>query len=135
MYYEVKVKHTIQDAKGNDKEVADNYIVKDCELFAEAEQKGMELFNGECDVVAVKRSQIREFANEPKGVDGEAIYLATLADIFINENGTEKKTKYKIGVYANDVSGAEKATQEYMKQGLQDMECEGIKKTSFMEVL
>lgn len=135
MFYEISVKHTIVDKNGNEKEVTDKYIVENCELFAEAEQKGLELpLNGQ-DVVAVKISAIREFANSPSGKDGEAIYIATIVDTFVNEDGSEKKTKYKVALYALSTTNADKVVSEYMAQGLDDMECEKIEKTSFVEVI
>ena len=108
MYYEVSVKNTILDKNGNDKEVTNKYIVKNQELFAEAEQKGLEQPLSNSDVVAIKRSKIR---------------------------GDEKKLKYEVALYAVSVTDANKVVQSYMAQGLTDMECEGIKKTSFIEVI
>ena len=134
-YFEISVKHTIVDQKGNDKEVTDKYIVENCELFAEAEQKGLELpLNGQ-DVTAVKISAIKEFANSPSGKDGEAIYIATIVDTFINDEGAEKKMKYRVALFALSTTNADKVVSEYMAQGLNDMECEKIEKTSFVDVI
>lgn len=135
MYYETTIKRVITDKKGNDKEVAEKYICDKCELFAEAEHRMLEQFNNECDVTAIKRSPIREFANSPSGLPDEAIYIATIADIFVKDDGSESKTKYKVALYAKSVTEANRITSEYMAQGLDDMECERIEKTSFIEVL
>lgn len=135
MFFEISVKHTIVDKKGNDKEVTDKYIVENQALFAEAEQAGLELPLNSPDVVAVRISQLREFANKPSGMEGEAIYFATIIDTFVNDNGDEKKTKYIIGLYALSTTDANKVINEYMAQGLNDMECEVIKKTSFVDVI
>ena len=135
MYYEISVKNNIIDKKGNDKEVVSKYIVESCELFAEAEQKGLSLPLNDPDVVAIRQSAIREFANDPTGMEGEAIYIATIVDTFINEDGGEKKTKYKVALYALSVTNANKVVQDYMAQGLENMECEAIKKTSFIDVI
>lgn len=135
MFYEIGVKNTILDKNGNDKEVTNKYIVKNQELFAEAEQKGLEQPLDNPDVVAIKRSKIREFANEPTDAADEAIYIATIVDTIIKENGDEKKMKYEVALYAVSVTDANKVVQSYMAQGLADMECEGIKKTSFIEVI
>ena len=135
MYYELAIKHIIIDRKGNDKEVTDKYIVENCELFAEAEQKGLELPLTASDVTTIKRSAIKEFVNTPTNDAAEAIYIATIVDTFVNDDGDEKKLKYKVALYALSVTNANKITQEYMAQGLCDMECEEIKKTSFIEVI
>ena len=135
MFYEIGVKNTILDKNGNDKEVTNKYIVENQELFAEAEQKGLEQPLSNPDVVAIKRSKIREFANEPTGAADEAIYIATIVDTIVKENGDEKKMKYEVALYAVSVTDANKVVQSYMAQGLADMECEGIKKTSFIEVI
>lgn len=135
MHFEISVKNIKQDKNGNDKEVVDKYIVENQELFAEAEQKGLELPLRDPDVVAIRISAIREFANEPSGQDGEAIYIATIVDTFVDENGKEKKTKYKVALYALSTTNADKIVSEYMAQGLDDMECEKIEKTSFVDVI
>lgn len=135
MFFELNVKHIVVDKKGFDKEVTDKYIVKDQTLFAEAEQAGLELPLNSPDVVAIRISALREFANNPSGMEGEAIYFATIVDTFTNDNGDEKKTKYVIGLYALSTTDANKVVNEYMSQGLNDMECEVIKKTSFVEVI
>ena len=135
MFYEISIKHTIVDKNGNDKEVTDKYIVENQELFAEAEQKGLELPLTAPDVVAVKRSNLREIVNTPTGAEDEAIYIATIVDTFISDNGDEKKTKYPVALYAVSIPNANKIVQEYMAQGLADLECEGIKKSSFVEVI
>lgn len=135
MFFEIGVKHTVVDKKGNDKEVISKYIVENQELFAEAEQKGLEL-NLNCpDVVAIRISQIREFANEPSGQEGEAIYIATIVDTILTDSGDEKKTKYKVALYALSTTNANKVINEYMAQGMSDMECEEIKKTTFVDVI
>lgn len=135
MFYEIGVKNTILDKNGNEKEVTNKHIVKNQELFAEAEQKGLELPLTNSDVIAIKRSKIREFANEPTDAADEAIYIATIVDTIIKDNGDEKKMKYEVAMYAVSVTDANKVVQSYMAQGLADMECEGIKKTSFIEVI
>ena len=135
MFFEISVKHTIVDKKGNDKEVVDKYIVENQELFAEAEQKGLGLNVVGPEVVAIRISQIREFTNQPSGQEGEAIYIATIVDTFITDDGSEKKTKYKVALYALSTTNANKVVNDYMAQGLNDMECEKIEKTSFVEVI
>lgn len=133
MYYEVTIRRTVVDKNGNDRSVTEKYICENIELFAEAEQRVLEYFNAECDVTAIKRSPIREFANKP--CDDAAIYIATITDTFVRDDGSENKTHYKVALYAKSVTDANKVVQEYMAQGLSDMECDKIEKTTFLEVI
>ena len=87
MLYEIKVKYNALDEKGKEKEITEQYLF-DCELHAEAECKGMEINNGNCDVTAVKRSRIIEVINE----GDETYYKAKVIDIFVDDKGKERKT-------------------------------------------
>ena len=135
MIFEVSIKHLVTDKKGNDKEVATKYFVENQELFAEAEQKALELPLRNIDVTDIKRSKLREFANNPTGAENEAIYIATIVDTFTDEKGNEKKMQYPVGLYAISLTDANKVVTEYMAQGLADMECEDIKKSTFEAVI
>ena len=90
MYYEItdRVKRVKDD--GTEKEVNERYIT-DCLTFAEAEQKGMEMYaasNTDGDVVAVKRSNVKEIVNENE--EKQHYFKATIVDIFTDDNGNEK---------------------------------------------
>ena len=93
MYYEVTIRRTVVDKKGNDRSVTEKYICENIELFAEAEQRVLEYFNAECDVTAIKRSPIREFANKP--CDDAAIYIATITDTFVRDDGSGNNAFFK----------------------------------------
>lgn len=134
MYYQIKLKRTIIDNRGNDKTINEDYLC-DVELHGEAEMKGFELFNGECDVTTVKRVQnLREFVNEEQEYDTD-IYMATLIDTFTNDDGNESETKYNVAVYAKDINDANKLLNEYLKQGLSDLTLVCIKKTKIVELI
>ena len=135
MLYEVTIKHVITDKKGNDKEVSAKYIVENQELFAQAELKALELPLRNIDVTDIKRSKLREFANNPTGAENEAIYIATIVDIFTDDKDNVKKLQYPVGLYAISLTDANKVVTEYMAQGLADMECEDIKKSNFEAVI
>jgi hypothetical protein len=135
MFFEVTIKHVITDKKGNDKEVGAKYIVENQELFAQAELKAMELPLRNIDVTDIKRSKLREFANNPTGAENEAIYIATIVDIFTDDKDNVKKLQYPVGLYAISLTDANKVVTEYMAQGLADMECEDIKKSNFEAVI
>ena len=140
MFYHIKINYESLNEQGESVNKNEEYLVKDCELHAEAEQRGYEYaseyqFN-EPDITSVKRSNIREFVNEVANEDENIIYDAIIADIYINENtGKEKELKYHVGVFAKSVSDATKKVYEYMNQGLNDMRFIGVKETKIVEII
>lgn len=139
MFYHIKMSYGSNE-QGVNVSKNEEYLVKDCELHAEAEQRGYEYaseyqFN-DADIVSVKRSNIREFVNEVASEDETIIYDAVIADIYINENtGKEKELKYHVGVFAKSMSDATKKVYEYMNQGLNDMRFIGVKETKIVEII
>ena len=121
---------------GTEKEVNERYIT-DCLTFAEAEQKGMEAYsadNTDGDVVAVKRSNVREIVNENE--EKQHYFKATIVDTFIDDKTEkEKELRYYVLIRADDISEATAKAKEYMRQGLQDMRLDGIVKTNILELL
>lgn len=103
-------------------------------LFAEAEQKGLELYNGQCDVVGIRRSNVYEIVNETHEED-DKLFKAQLASTFITDDGKEKEQKYEVVVWADSVNGANKRMQEYMKTGMSDLVLKGIKETKLLDIL
>ena len=134
MFYEVTCTRVVINERGNDKEVKERFIVDNAVFFAEAESKVLGYYNNQCDVVAIKQSNINEFVNEDTGEDNE-IYLSTIVTIFVDDNGNEKEQKYVVGVFANSIEDATNKTYYYMKQGLEDFILVGVKRTNFVEVL
>ena len=140
MFYHIKLNYEAVDEKGANVNKNEEYLVKDCELHAEAEQRGYEHASeyqlNEPDVTSVKRSNIREFVNEVASYDEDIIYDAIIADVYINENtGKEKELKYHVGVFAKNMDDATKKVYEYMKQGLNDMRFIGVKETKILEII
>lgn len=139
MFYHIKISYGFNE-QGANVNKNEEYLVKDCELHAEAEQRGYEYaseyqFN-DADIVSVKRSNIREFVNEVASEDETIIYDAIIADVYINEKtGKEKELKYHVGVFAKSVSDATKKVYEYMNQGLNDMRFIGVKETKIVEII
>ena len=133
MYFEVQVGITIIDEKGKQKDVQKNHIIDGCEFFAQAETAIMQHYEGDCDVLAIKKSKIKEFINDKKSED-EDIYVTTITQTY-EINGKTTKMKYKVALYATSIQEATQKTQHYMAQGLDDMVCEEMKKTDFMDVL
>lgn len=140
MFYHIKLNYESLNEQGENVNKTEEYLVKDCELHAEAEQRGYEYaseyqFN-EPDITSVKRSNIREFVNEVASEDETIIYDAIIADIYINEKtGKEKLLKYHVGVFAKSMSDATKKVYEYMKQGMTDMRFIGVKETKIVEII
>ena len=133
MFYEIAIKVTKADERGKEKELVERFIT-DVMLFAEAEQKGLELYNGQCDVVGIRRSNVYEIVNE-KHEEGDKLFKAQLASIFITDEGKEKEQKYEVVVWADSVNGANKKMQEYMKNDMSDLVLKGIKETKLLDIL
>lgn len=132
MWYEVKLKVDKENAKGELKEVKEHFIA-DADLFCEVEAKALGQYNGKCDVFSITRSKVREIVNDKE--EGKPFFKATIVDTFVNDDGTEKETKYPVLVCAKDIPEANKLIQDYLKQGLTDMRLDGIVKTNILDVL
>lgn len=132
MWYEIKLKVEKENAKGEMKEVKEHFIT-DVDLFCEAEAKGIGLYNGNCDVFSIIRSKIREIVNNKE--EGKPFFKATLIDVFINDDGTEKEPPYPVLVCASDIAEANRLMEDYMRQGMQDFRLEGIVRTKVIDVL
>ena len=135
MYYEItdRVKRVKDD--GTEKEVNERYIT-DCLTFAEAELKGMEAYsadNTDGDVVAVKRSNVKEIVNENE--EKQHYFKATIVDIFTDDNGNEKELKYYVLIRADNLTEATSKANDYLRQGISDMRLDGIVKTNILELL
>jgi len=139
MLYETSIKTTVVDKNGNDKAVKSSYIIESAELFGEAESKLYEEFGNMTgfEVVSIKISKLREIINErPQGDLECRIYFATIVDRFYDADKDETtETKYVVALHAHDINEAYKAIDQYMKQGMEDMELVGIKCTKYLEVL
>lgn len=135
MFYEVTSKRTVMDAKGNDKLIAEKYLIENIEFFAEAEQKILEYFNNENEVPAIKQSKLKEFVNK-RTTETQTIFFATLESIFVDElTGEDKATKYVVGLFAENIDDAYVITNNYISQGLEDLVLVGIKKTKIVELI
>ena len=132
MFYEIKLKVEKENAKGEMKEVKEHFIT-DVDLFCEAEARGLELYNGESDVFSIIRSKVKEIVNSKE--EDKPFFKATLIDIFVNDDGSEKENPYPVLVCATDLNEANKLIEEYMRQGLQDFRLDGIVKTKILDVL
>ena len=133
MLIEVKVKVTrIIDAKKRKK--LETYILNK-DFFSEAEYKVTEILNTQHDegtvdsfeIQSLKLSTIREIADQ---YEGQYSFLATLKDIYHDDNGNEKSMKYKVLLWANDLTSATHNARELQRQGY-DMQIEGLKEVDY----
>ena len=134
MYFEVTSRRNVIDSKGNDKTIAEKYLVENCQLCSEAEYKVTEYLNGENDVVAVKQVNIKEFVNESTN-DDDSIFIAVIESETVDENGEIAASKHTVGLYDTTLEKATTRLIEYMKQGLEDMKIILLKKTKLLGVL
>lgn len=136
MIYEVTTTRIIIDKNGNDKQLKESYIVYEVETFAHAENVLYDYLEGstDLDVIAVKRSKLREIANQ-RSSDEDKIFIADVADTFIDEeSGEEKVNIYKIALYARNYDVAYVNITEHLKQGY-NLELVSLKKTNFIDIL
>ena len=135
MTFESSIKTTQIDNRGNDKVVTSKYIVENAELFSEVENKMLEDYAGltALDVIAIKRSNVKEIANTRQYND-DVIWEATMQSVFHDDEGNEKYTKYKVLFYSKNSASANAFIEEYMKQGY-DLELIGLKLTKFIDVI
>lgn len=137
--YEIQIAFVKVDSKGNDRNVKESLILEHAESFADAEQIGYDYGSGltAIDVVSIKRSKLKEIINEqPYGDETCKIYVAQIVDHFVDmETEETKDIKYSVALFAHDMKEAHQAIEQYMKQGLEDMDLVGIKETKFNGVL
>ena len=135
MYFETSNRITVMDKKGNDRQVVEKILVKNINLFSEAELKSIEWYNNENEVVAIKMlPKLMEFVND-RTTEEDAIYMATIESLFVDDDDKEKTTKYNVGIYAESLEEATDMAIAYMKEGLSDLSLVGIKKTNIVEVI
>ena len=137
MFYHIKIKYDQLTESGKQVTKTEEYLVDNCELHAEAEDKGYRHIAHykmeNADITHIKRHSIKEVINsEPEG--DYSFYDATVADIFLTDDGKEKLNKYHIGLFAKDINDANAIVNEHMQQGY-DMRVIGIKETKILEIL
>lgn len=130
MLIEVKVKVTrIIDTKKRKK--LETYILNK-ELFSEAEYDvNAILFNDNTvdsfEIQSLKLSTIKEIADQ---YTGQYSYIATLKNIYHDDEGNEKSMKYKVLLWADDLTSATHNVRELQREGY-DMQIEGLKEVDY----
>lgn len=137
MFYEATTKVTRTNERGEEKEVLERYVIKDCLSFSEGEERAAKTYaydNTDGEVVAIKRSNLYEIVNE--NANKEKYFRAKLGSIFVDENtGKEKKTYYHVLLTADNMDEAQKIMKEYMNQGMQDFVLLEVKETKILSVI
>lgn len=77
----------------------------------------------DADIMACKQSSIKEVATQ---FEGEKSYIATLKDLWVDEiSGEEKAIRYKVLLYADDLTQANVSVQQLSREGY-DMHVESL---------
>ena len=133
MLIEVKTKVTRIEGKKTKKETVT--FILDKEFFSEAEYAVTKLLGEEkagksvsdYEIQSLRISPIKELATQ---YTGENTFVVTLTDVFTDDEGNEKPLKYKVLLWAKDLSEAWERTKELSEQGY-DMHIEGIKEVLY----
>ena len=72
-------------------------------------------------------STIKEIADQ---YEGQYSFLATLKDIYHDDNGNEKSMRYKVLLWADDLTSATHNARELQRQGY-DMQIEVLKEVDY----
>ena len=139
MLVEVKAK-VARVIDGKTRKRTETYIL-DKELFAEAEYRVTALLSEEqeaglvngFDIQSLRISPIKEVCDqwlEDYTSSGYPAFIATLKEIWLADDGTEKILKYKVLLWASTHSQALQRVTELARQGY-DMQIEGIKQVDY----
>jgi len=134
MLIEVKAK-VARVIDGKTRKKVESFVL-DRELFSEAEYAVLSKLTTEqqegliesSEILSLRQSPIKEVATQ--FISGDYSYLATLIDIWLDNDGTEKKLKYKVLLWANSLTEANANASQLARQGY-DMQIEGIKQVDY----
>ena len=135
MLIEVKIKVTKKVDTKYRKSV-ETYLL-DEEFFAQAEYALTHLLEADMGehggpifdfyITSMKCSSIKEIADQFKG---EHSFIATLKDIFVDDDGNEKALRYQVLLWADNLTEANQRAQQLAKEGY-DLLIEGIKQVDY----
>jgi len=91
-------------------------------LLARQQEEGTVL---SYEVQSLKLSLIKEVY---ESYTGELPFIATLTDTYTDDAGNEKKMRYRVLLWADDLTQCNQRVHELARQGY-DMQIEGIKQT------
>lgn len=124
-----KVEMTV-DGKTRKKTIA---VLVEKEFFSEAEYAVTAYLTadtsiGEFSILSLRQSPIKEVATQ---FSGSCTFIATLKDIFLENDGTEKPIKYKVLLWADSLQEAMSNIHTLARQGY-DMLIEGVKEVDYI---
>ena len=136
MLIEVKVK-VARVIDGKTRKRTETYVVNNCELYSNAEYRVMSILIHEQEEGTVESFEIQSLKlSQIKEIDDQSIdnsipsFIATLIDIFHQDDGTEKKLRYKVLLWADNLTAANRRANELSHHGY-DMQIEGIKQVDY----
>lgn len=108
------------------------------ELFSQAEYAVMTALSQEMEagtvegyeIQSLRISPIKEVAEQFRSDSAINTYIATLKDIWLADDGTEKQLKYKVLLWAEDLTAANSNAHRLAREGY-DMQIEGIKQVDY----
>ena len=137
MIYEGTISYETTTKNGNTRLVKESYLIENAINFNDAESTLYTycIANGlkSVDVISLKRSKIKEIARHGGKLD-TAIFVATLSDVFTDEDGKEKELHYDIAFFAPNIQEAHNFIIMYAEQGY-CMEMRSLKQTKFIDIL
>lgn len=133
MLIEVKVKVTRIINNRKRKRLETFVLEKD--FFSEAEYTVTSLLNNqhseslveEFEIQSLRLSSLKEICTQ---YEGDYTYIATLKDLFHDDEGNEKYTRYKVLLWADDLGNATTHARSLQRQGY-DMQVESIKEVDY----
>ena len=136
MLVEVKVK-VARIIDGKTRKRTETFLL-DRELFTQAEYTVMTALSQEMEagtvegfeIQSLRISPIKEVAEQFRSDSAINTYIATLRDIWLADDGTEKQLKYKVLLWAEDLTAANSNAHRLAREGY-DMQIEGIKQVDY----
>ena len=111
-------------------------FILDREVFADAEYAVMSMLSNNVndgtvesyEILGMKVSQVKEIVTQ---YQGENTYVASLRDTFLQNDGTEKTIRYKVLLWANNISDAMTNTRGIASQGY-DMQIDSLREVNYI---
>lgn len=131
---QLTLEREVTTPKGETKRKQETYLAQHIEVLSEAEQRALELYNGDCDVNTIKRlpESYKEIVNEQ---GDKPFFRATIVETYIDDQGEEKELKYNLFVRASDLTEAHTTMQHHLSQGLESMRLDSLVKTKIIDLL
>ena len=133
MLIEVKAK-VAWKIDGKVKKKLETYII-DQEVFAQAEYEVMTLlankkFEGTVDSYEITNLKLSIVKEVNTAYQGENTYIVTLRETYLQEDGAEKTVRYKVLLWADNITDAMSHAREIASQGY-DMQIDSLKEVNY----